>query len=100
MRTRTVVVFAMTIGVVLIAGGAFVAKMYEFVLTMSGDEVAGFGAVAVTTYLIGMLPLMFLLLWAVTTGRFRDVEAPKLRLFELDREIERGGELAPEGSRG
>jgi hypothetical protein len=90
----------MTIGVVLVAGGAFVAKMYEFVMTMAGDEVAGFGAVAITTYLIGMLPLMFLLLWAVTTGRFRDVEAPKLRLFELDREIERGGELEPGGRRG
>ena len=60
---------------------------------MSGDEVAGFGVVAVSTYLLGMLPLLFLMLWAVTTGRFRDVEAPKLRMLELDREIERGGEI-------
>ena len=26
-------------------------------------------------------------------GRFRDVEAPKLRMLELDREIDRGGEM-------
>ena len=96
MRTRNVILFAMAVGVMVVAGGAFLAKMFEFVMTMSGDEVAGFGAVAVTTYLMGMLPLLLLMLWAVTTGRFRDIEAPKLRLFDLDREIERGGELAPE----
>ena len=93
MRTRTVILFSLFVGVMLVSGGAFVAKMFEFVMTMSGDEVAGFGAVAVSTYLLGMAPLFFLMLWAVTTGRFRDVEAPKLRMLELDREIERGGEI-------
>ena len=93
MRTRTVVLFAFFVGVMVVAGGGFLLKMFEFVMTMSGDEVAGFGAVAVSTYLLGMAPLLFLMLWAVTTGRFRDVEAPKHRMLELDREIERGGEL-------
>lgn len=93
MRTRTVILFALFVGVMVVSGGAFFVKMFEFVMTMSGDEVAGFGAVAVTTYLMGMAPLLLLMLWAVTTGRFRDVEAPKLRMLELDREIERGGEL-------
>ena len=32
--------------------------------------------------------------------RFRDVERPKYRLFELHDEIERGGELKTEGNRG
>ena len=94
MRTRTAILFALFVGVMVISGGAFFAKMFEFVMTMSGDEVAGFGAVAVSTYLLGMTPLLFLMLWAVTTGRFRDVEAPKFRMLELDQEIERGGELA------
>ena len=35
-----------------------------------------------------------------TLTQFDDIERPKHRLFELDREIERGGELAPEGRRG
>ena len=93
MRTRTIILFAMFIGVMVVAGGAFVMKMLDFIMTMSGDEVAGFGAVAVSTYLMGMAPLVLLMLWAVTTGRFRDVEAPKFRMLELDREIERGGEI-------
>ena len=100
MRTRTIVLFTMAVGVMLVSGSAFVAKMFEFVMTMSGDEVAGFGAVTVTTYLMGMAPLMLLMLWAATTGRFRDIEAPKLRMLELDREIERGGELGGSARRG
>lgn len=97
MRTRTVIVGALAIGVGLVAGAAFVSKMFEFLMTMSGTEVIGFGAVAITTYLMGVLPLMLLLLWAITTGRFRDVEAPARRMLELDREIERGGELGRGG---
>ena len=63
MRTRTVIVTALAVGVLLVAGGAFVSKMFEFVMTMAGNEVAGFGAVAVTTYMLGMLPLLLLTLW-------------------------------------
>ena len=39
---------------------------------------------------MALVPLTFLMLWAVFTGRFRDLEATKQRLFELDAEIERG----------
>jgi hypothetical protein len=85
---KSVVVFAFAIIVLVIAGTSFVYKMTEFAVTMADDEVAGFGAVAVGTYLIGMLPIVFVTLWAVLTGRFRDIEAPKLRMLELDREIE------------
>jgi hypothetical protein len=93
LSTRGLVVFVFAIAVMAIAGLGFVYKMTEFTLTMAEDDVAGFGAVAVATYLIGMLPIVFLTLWAIVTGRFHDVERPKLRLLELDREIERGGEL-------
>jgi hypothetical protein len=89
MRTRSIVVFILAIGVMVIAGGAFLNKMVEFAITMAGDEVAGFGAVAVTTYLAGMLPLLFLTLWAVMTGRFRDIERPATRMLEMHWELER-----------
>jgi hypothetical protein len=93
LSTRGLVVFVFAIAVMAIAGLGFVYKMAEFTLTIVADDIAGFGAVAVATYLIGMLPIVFITLWAVVTGRFRDIERPKLRLLELDREIERGGEL-------
>lgn len=89
MRTRSIVVFTLAVGVMVIAGGAFLNKMVEFAITMAGDEVAGFGVVAVGTYLTGMLPLLFLTLWAVMTGRFRDIERPATRMLELHWELER-----------
>ncbi len=92
---RGAVLFAMAVLVMFVAGGGFAYKMSEFVVTMMRGDIEGFGVVSVATYLLGMAPLMFLTLWAVLTGRFRDIEGPKYRLFELDEEIERGGELAP-----
>ena len=85
---RTVAVFAFAVIVLVVAGTAFVYKMTEFAFTMSGTEVAGFGAVAVSTYLIGMVPIVFVTLWAVLTGKFRDIERPKIRMLELNGQIE------------
>jgi hypothetical protein len=97
---RGFVVFGFTIVVMAVAGTAFVWKMADFVMTIGGDEVQGFGVAAVATYLIGMLPIVFLTLWAVLTGRFRNIEEPKYRMLEMDREVERGGELAGRRSHG
>ncbi len=90
---RYVAVLMFAVAVLVIAGLGFTYKMSEFALTIVNDDVEGFGAVAVSVYLIGMVPIVFLTLWAVFTGKFRDIERPKFRMLELDREIERGGEL-------
>jgi hypothetical protein len=93
MTRRGVVVFVFSIAVMVIAGTAFIYKMTEFAMTIVKDDIEGFGAVAVATYLIGMLPIVFVTLWAAFAGKFRDIERPKFRLLELDRQIERGGPL-------
>jgi hypothetical protein len=90
---RNAAVIGFAVAVLLVAGVGFIYKMTEFAATIANDEVEGFGALAVGTYLIGVVPIVFLTLWAVFTGKFRDIERPKFRMFELDREIERGGEL-------
>jgi len=90
---RNAVVIGFAVIVLVVAGLGFVFKMSEFATTIVKDDVEGFGTVAVSIYLIGMVPIVFLTMWAVITGRFRDIEQPKLRVLELDREIERGGEL-------
>ena len=93
LTVKGLVLFALTVAVMFVAGGAFFYKMTEFVVTMARGDVEGFGAVAVATYVVGMLPLLLLTVWAVLSGHFRDVERPKFRMFEIDAEIERGGEL-------
>jgi len=90
-RNAAVILFA--VAVLLVAGVGFIYKMTEFAATISNDDIEGFGAMAIGTYLIGVVPIVFLTLWAVFTGKFRDIERPKFRMLELDREIERGGEL-------
>ena len=71
---KAVIVFSITIAVMVGAGLAFIYKMTEFAMTMSERDVAGFGAIAVSTYLMGMVPILMMTLWALLTGRFRDVE--------------------------
>jgi nitrogen fixation-related uncharacterized protein len=87
MSARSVAVFGFAVVVMLVAGTSFVYKMTEFAMTIVKDDIEGFGAVAVATYLIGMLPIVFITLWAVLTGKFADIERPKYRLLELDREL-------------
>lgn len=99
-RVRSAVVLGFAAAVLVIAGLGFAYKTTQFAATIIRDDVEGFGVVAVGMYLIGMLPIVFLTLWAVLTGKFRDVERPKFRLLELDREIERGGELGTRGRHG
>jgi len=91
-RRRTIVQVAFATAVLVIAGLGFVYKMSEFASTIIKDEVEGFGAVAIGVYLTGVLPLLFLTLWAILSGRFRDIEQPKFRMLEMDREIEASGE--------
>lgn len=92
------IVFVLAVGVMVGAGLAFIHKMAEFAMTIGEDEVIGFGAVSIATYLIGMLPILFLTLWAIFTGRFRDIEEPKFRIFELEEQIDR--EIERQGRRG
>lgn len=92
-RLRTWVVVGFGGAVLMFAGLGFVYKMTEFTMTIVQDDIEGFGAAAVAVYLLGLLPIVLINLWAILTGRFRDIERPKYRMLELDREIERGGEL-------
>ena len=84
---RTIAVVGFSTAVLLIAGLGFTYKMTEFALTIVKDDVEGFGAVAISLYLMGMLPIVFITLWAVLSGRFRDIERPKYRLLELNADL-------------
>jgi len=85
---RWIVVIAVGTAILFIAGLGFVYKMTEFSATIVRHDVAGFGATAIAVYLTGAIPLVFLTLWAVVSGRFRDIERPKYRVIELNDEIE------------
>ncbi len=89
-RWRGIVSIAFATAVLVFAGVGFVYKMTEFAATIVKDEIEGFGAVAIGVYLTGVVPLVFLTLWAIISGRFRDIERPKYRMLEIHQELEEG----------
>lgn len=79
-----------SVAMVLTAGTAFVMKLYEFFYTAThggSDALASF-LIPVLNYLLVAAGFFSLFLWAYLTGQFRDLEAPKYRMLEIQREID------------
>lgn len=84
-------IWTFSVVLVLVAGSAFVFKLIEFVATATAQ---GAGALAsflipVLNYLLVAAGFFCLFLWAYASGQFRDLEAAKHRMLELDAAIER-----------
>lgn len=83
--------WAFSVVMVLTAGSAFVFKLIEFIVTATTrgpDALASF-LIPVLNYLLVAAGFFCLFLWAYFTGQFRDVEAPKYRMLEMQDEIDR-----------
>ena len=105
-RSNGLFLWVFSVAMVVTAGTAFVFKLIEFVYTAVNN-----GPGALTSFLIPVLNYLLvaagfgcLFLWAYVTGQFRNVEAPKHRMLELEREwdrIESAGDVqrAPKRSR-
>lgn len=77
--------------VVTIAGVGSTYRLTQFVATIVKQELTGFGVISIATYLLGVCSILFITLWALCKGHFRDLEAPKYRMMELNDEIDRLG---------
>jgi nitrogen fixation-related uncharacterized protein len=80
-----------SIAMVGIAGTAFLFKLIEFIVTATsrGPDALGSFLIPVLNYLLVAAGFFCLFLWAYFTGQFRDLEAPKYRMLEMQREIDR-----------
>ena len=82
--------WAFSIAMVLTAGSAFVLKLIEFfatATTQGPDALVSF-LIPVLNYLLVAAGFFCLFLWAYFSGQFRDLEAPKHRMLEMQREID------------
>lgn len=88
-----------SITMVLVAGSAFLMKLIEFFLTAttSGPDALGSFLIPVLNYLLVAAGFFCLFLWAYFAGQFRDLEAAKYRMLEMQAEIDRQ-ELQAHGS--
>ena len=76
---------------VVTAGSAFIFKLIEFFLTATRGGPAAMGSflIPVLNYLLVATGFLLLFLWAYFTGQFRDVEAPKYRMLEMQEQFDR-----------
>ncbi len=79
-----------SVAMILTAGSAFVLKLIEFfaTATRSGSDALASFLIPVLNYLIVAAGFFCLFLWAYFSGQFRDVEGPKLRMLEMQSEID------------
>lgn len=79
-----------SIAMVLVAGSAFIFKLIEFIFTATTQ---GPGALAsflipVLNYLLVAAGFFCLFFWAYFAGQFRDLEAAKYRMLEMQQEVD------------
>lgn len=86
-KTATVVIMAIVILVPTAYG--FGARFWEFIKTFTSVDGGGFTIVPIMNYTLISLGFVFLLVWAVANGMFRDVEGPKYTMLKTEEQLDR-----------
>ena len=89
-------VWGFGIVMVIIAGGGFTMKFIEFATVLMSDEPMQFAFLPVVTYLMVAAGFACLFFWAYVKGQFKDIEAAKYRMLQMQDEIDRTGDIRPE----
>lgn len=77
-----------SVAMLVITGTAFLFKLIEFAYSFTGDQPLRFAILPVITYLIVASGFACLFFWAYLTGQYKDVEAPKYRMLQMQDEID------------
>ncbi|MBL1218213.1 MAG: cbb3-type cytochrome oxidase assembly protein CcoS [Planctomycetes bacterium] len=76
-------VWAFLITTIALAGIGFIFKFVEFVVSWAKSDGVDFALVPIATYLAVAAGYMCLFVWAWRRGMFKDIEAPKYRMLEM-----------------
>lgn len=77
-----------SVAMIVITGLAFTFKLIEFFVSFAGDQPLRFAMIPVLTYFIVASGFACLLFWAYLAGQFKDLEAAKHRMLQLQDEID------------
>ena len=69
----------------------FSTKFYEFVVLYRGDSEGAFAVTPIVNYLLASTGFLLMFGWAAANGMFHDIERPKHRLLETERELDAQG---------
>jgi nitrogen fixation-related uncharacterized protein len=83
--------FVSFFGGAIILGGlyGFGGKIYNFIMAWQGDYDARFAIIPVAMYFCVALGFACIFAWAVLHGMLTDIEGPKYRMLENERDLER-----------
>ncbi|MCC7409848.1 MAG: cbb3-type cytochrome oxidase assembly protein [Phycisphaeraceae bacterium] len=87
-RTSRRFLWVFSIVMVAVAGTAFLFKLIEFSISFLSDKSVEAGLIPLVTYLIVAAGFACLFAWATLSGHYRDVEAPKYRMLQMQDEID------------
>ncbi len=82
----TIVIISMV--VLILTAISFIYKMAHFVMIALSGEAVGFATIPIVNYIMAGSGFLLLLLWAFLTGQFRDIEGPKYRMLQLEKEYD------------
>lgn len=88
-RVRSLTVLIMAVVILVPSMIGFVMKFIEFVHTFQDDAAGVFAITPISNYLLASLGFFCLLMWATMNGMFHDIERPKHRMLEIDRQLDR-----------
>lgn len=74
---------------VVIGGGTFIYKLWEFAATAGREEMPGFALVSVVPYFAATAGFLLLAVWAFFKGHFKDIEGPKYDMLKREEELDR-----------
>ena len=89
-RATRVFLWVFSIVMILTAGSAFTMKLIDFYITATREGASALGSflVPVMNYLCIAAGFAALFVWAHSRGQFRNVEAPKYRMLELNHQCD------------
>ncbi len=88
-KWKTIAVIVMAAAILPISAYGFGSKLYEFLETARESEAGVFAVTPIVNYLLVGIGFLFLLGWAILTGMFHDIEAPKYRMLEREQQLDR-----------
>ncbi len=88
-RGKAITVAVIAILIVVPAALAFINKLLTFAGTVGTDELGGAALVPMLNYLVVAAGFICLMIWAVMSGMFHDVEGPKYRMLETEEKLDR-----------
>jgi hypothetical protein len=61
---------------------------FKELLLLSGNDDGAFAVMPVVSYLVTTVGFFFLLIYATLSGMFRNIEGPKYKMLETERELD------------